>query len=136
MNSFKARLFSGLIGYGLLVGAIIAIILHSFFPGFSWNWYLGIFIFFMIVEIFILNLVEKNSYSKDKKRLVNIYTLTKVIKIVLSLVFVLIYYIIERSYNIKMFIIIYIVFYLLFLIAETFLFTKIEKHIKINNHNE
>lgn len=131
MNSFKARLFSGLIGYGLLAGAIVAIILHSFFPGFSWSWYLGIFFFFIAIETFILNLVEKNSHSEDKKRMVNIYTLTKVIKIVLSLVFVLIYYIIERSYNIKMFIIIYIVFYLLFLIAETFLFTKVEKHIKM-----
>lgn len=130
MNSFKARLFSGLIGYSLLVGAIIAIILHSYFPGFSWNWYLGIFIFFMVVETFILNLVEKNSHSEDKKRLVNIYTLTKVIKIVLSLIFVLTYYIIERTYNLKMFIIIYIVFYILFLIAETFLFTRVEKHIK------
>jgi hypothetical protein len=130
MNSFKARLFSGLIGYSLLVGAIIAIILHSYFPGFSWNWYLGIFIFFMVVETFILNLVEKNSHSEDKKRLVNIYTLTKVIKIVLSLIFVLTYYIIERTNNLKMFIIIYIVFYILFLIAETFLFTRVEKHIK------
>ncbi|MDR3056562.1 MAG: hypothetical protein ACK5KL_20650 [Dysgonomonas sp.] len=136
MNQFKARLFSGLIGYGLLVGAIVAIILHNFFPGFSWNWYLGIFIFFIVVETFILNLVEKSSHSEDKKRLVNIYTLTKAIKIILSLVFVLVYYIIERSYNIKMFIIIYIVFYLLFLIAETFLFTKVEKHIKIKNNNE
>lgn len=130
MNSFKARLFSGLIGYSLLVGVIIAIILHSYFPGFSWNWYLGIFIFFMVVETFILNLVEKNSHSEDKKRLVNIYTLTKVIKIVLSLIFVLTYYIIERTNNLKMFIIIYIVFYILFLIAETFLFTRVEKHIK------
>lgn len=136
MNSFKARLFSGLIGYGLLVGAIGAVILHNYFPVFSWNWYSAILIFFIIVETFILNLVEKNSHSEDKNRMVNIYTLTKAIKIILSLVFVLIYYIIERSYNIKMFIIIYIVFYLLFLIAETFLFAKVEKHIKMKNNNE
>ncbi|MDR0825253.1 MAG: hypothetical protein LBN74_09175 [Prevotella sp.] len=136
MGVFKYRLFSGLIGYGLLVGAIVAVILHYSLPGFSWNWYLGIFFFFMVVELFILNLVEKNSHSEDKKRLVNIYILTKVIKIILSLIFVLIYYIIERTYNLKPFIIIYIVFYLLFLIAETFLFTKIEKHIKMKNKNE
>lgn len=135
MSSLKARLILALTGYGLLVGAGIAFVLHEYFPGLSWNWFLGIFIFFLALESVIINLVVNNSKNEDKK-LVNVYMFTKVLKIILSLVFVLIYFIVERTNNIKSFVIVFIAFYLLFLIAETYLLTKVEKRIKSEKKNE
>lgn len=135
MSSLKARLILALTGYGLLVGAGIAFVLHEYFPGLSWNWFLGIFIFFLALESVIINLVVNNSQNEGKK-LVNVYMFTKVLKIILSLVFVLIYFIVERTNNIKSFVIVFIAFYLLFLIAETYLLTKVEKRIKSEKKNE
>ncbi len=136
MNSYKTRLILALTGYGLLAGAVVACILHYFFPGFSWNWFLSIFIFFLVVESLIINLAINNSQKKDSKKLVNIYLLAKVIKIVLSLAFILIYFVIERTNGLKTFAVTFIGFYLLFLFAETFLLTRLEKHIKKESKNE
>lgn len=136
MNSYKTRLILALTGYGLLAGAAVACILHYFFPGFSWNWFLAIFIFFLTLESLIINLAVNNSQKKDSKKLVNIYMLAKVVKIVSSLVFILVYFIVERTNNLKTFAVTFIGFYLLFLFAETFLLTTIEKHIKKESNNE
>jgi len=136
MDSYKIRLLLALAGYGLLVGAGVAAVLHYYFPGFSWNWFLAIFVFFMALETLIINLVVNNSRNKDSKKMVNTYMLTKTIKIVSSLVFVLVYFIIEKSNGIKTFAVVLVVFYFLFLLAETFLLTKIEKHIKTKSNNE
>lgn len=136
MDSLKSRLLLGLTGYGLIIGAVLAAVVHSYFSGLSWSWFIGVFMFFLAVESLILNIVANNSYSKDSRRLVNIYMLAKVIKILSSLSFALIYYLVEGSSNIKIFLIVLIAFYLLFLVAETYLLTKIEKHIKSDNQNE
>lgn len=126
----------GLAGYGLIVGACLAMVVQNFFPSLSWDWFCGVFVFFLALECLIINMVVNNSSSKDSKRLVNVYMLAKVIKILLSLTFALIYYIIERSDNIKAFLIVFIAFYLLFLVAESYLLTRVEKHIKSENKNE
>lgn len=136
MGSLKNRFILGLTGYGLIVGAILAAIIHKFFPGLDWNWFVGVFLFFLAMESLIINMVVNNSQSKDSRRLVNIYMLAKVIKILSSLFVALIYYLVEGSSNIKSFLIVLIAFYLLFLVAETYLLTKIEKHIKSDNKNE
>lgn len=136
MNSYKTRLILALTGYGLLVGAGVAAVLHYFVPGFSWDWFAAVLIFFLILESVIINLVVNNSQKKDSKKLVNTYMLTKVLKIILSLAFVLTYFVIERTNQLKIFIVVFIGFYLLFLIAETYLLTKIEKHIKKESNNE
>ncbi|GAB6008970.1 hypothetical protein [Dysgonomonas reticulitermitis] len=136
MNSYRTRLILALTGYGLLAGAAVACIIHYFFPGFSWNWFMAIFIFFLVLESFILSLAVNNSQKKDSKKLVNIYMLAKVVKIVLSLAFILAYFIIEKTDNLKTFAITFIGFYLLFLFAETYLLTTIEKRIKKESNNE
>lgn len=136
MNSLKNKFIIGLTGYGLIVGAILAIIIHSFFPEMNWNWFVGAFMFFLTLESIIITIVINNSYSNNSRRLVNIYMLAKVIKILSALSLALIYYIVEGSSDIKVFLIVLIAFYLLFLVAETYLLTKIEKYIKSDNQNE
>jgi hypothetical protein len=136
MDSYKIRSILALTGYGRLVGAGVAVVSHYCFPGFSQNWFIAVFVFFLALESLIINLVVSNSRNKDSKKMVNIYMLTKVLKIVSSLAFILVYFIIERTNGIKMFIIVFIGFYLLFLIGETYLLTRIEKHIKKESNNE
>jgi len=136
MNSLKVRLILALVGYGLLVGAGLALVVHYYLPGLNWNLFAGILIFFLVVETLIINLVVNNSGKSDKKRMVNVYMFSKVLKIILSLAFVLIYFIIERTTGIKEFAIIFIAFYLLFLLAETYLLTRVEKYIKSNKKND
>lgn len=136
MNLLKVRLITGLIGYGFIAGGLVAGVLHYLDQGINWNWFLAILFFFLFVESLIVNLVVSNSRNKDKKRLVNIYMLTKVIKIVLSLGFVLLYITLERMDSFKSFILLYVAFYILFLFAELVIFSKIEKYIKSNNSDE
>ena len=133
MNLFKTRLISGLLGYGLVSGALLAGVIHILQKPFDWGWYIAIWLFFMLIESLFINLVTNNSKNKQDKKLVNIYLLTKVIKIVCSLIFALTYVVVEKGENLLMFAIIFIIFYLLFLIAETILFSMIEKHIKLEN---
>lgn len=136
MNTYKTRLLLALSGYGLIVGAVIAAVLYQFFPSFNWTWYIVVFAFFLIVESLIVNMVVNNSNSKNNRALVNIYMLSKALKVVLSLVLVLIYFLIERSYNLKIFAVVLVAFYFLFLVAETYMLSKIEKRIKKDNNNE
>ena len=131
MNTFKAKLITGLIGYGLIAAGCMAVILHNVLMiSFDWNWFFATLVFFLLIESLLVSMVISNSSSKDNKRLINIYMLAKVIKIISSLAFILIYFIVAGRAELKIFIIVYIVFYLLFLIAETYLFSKIEKQIK------
>lgn len=132
MELYKARLITALIAYGLIAGACFAVVIHYLLPvlGISWNILAAIIIFFIVVESLFISAAETSARKHESTRLVRIYMLTKVVKILLTLVAVLIYFVYDRT-TIKWFIIDYIILYLLFLIAESFLFVKIEKHYNI-----
>ncbi len=132
MNIFKTKLIIFIIAFGLIISGCIGIGLTHFLPTFDWNWFLGIVLFYLVIESLVVSLVEKCSQKKDKKQLVNIYMLTKVIKIISSLILITVYALTVKE-NIKAFVAVFILFYLLYLIAETVVFTKIEKRIKEKN---
>lgn len=136
MNIFKTKLIIYIIAFGLIISGCIGIGLSYFMPTFNWNWLIGLTVFFLAIESVVVSLVERYSQKKEKKQMVNAYMLTKVIKVIASLIFITTYVIIVKE-NIKAFIAVFISFYLLYLIAETFIFMKIEKRIKEkNNSNE
>lgn len=132
MNIFKTKLIIYIIAFGLIVSGCIGVGLSHFLPTFNWNWFVGLATFYLIIESLVVSLVEKCSQKKDKKQLVNMYMLTKVIKVIASLIFVTVYVLTVKE-NIKAFVAVFILFYLLYLIAETFIFMKIEKRIKEKN---
>lgn len=127
MNLFKTRLITIVIAFGLIVSALVGAGLYHFIPSFDWNWFVGIILFFLILEPLLISYVEGVSRGQ-KKKLVNAYMLTKVVKVILSLIFVTIYALAVKE-NIKSFVAVFILFYLLYLAVEAFLFIKIEKHI-------
>jgi ribosomal protein S25 len=74
-------------------------------------------------------MINTNSQKQEKKQLINLYMLTKVIKVIGTLSFITVY-VLTGNKNIKSFVAVCISFYLLYLLAETILFIKIEKNIK------
>lgn len=132
MNIFKTKLITSIIAFGLIISGAIGVGLSYFLPTFDWNWFVGLSLFYLVIESLVVSLVEKCSQKKDKKQLVNMYMLTKVIKVITSLIFITVYVLTVKE-NIKAFVAVFILFYLLYLIAETFIFMKIEKRIKEKN---
>lgn len=129
MDTFKARITTYAIALGLIASACIGAGLYYFQPLFNWNWFVAIFVFFLIVESAIIYLVSSRSMYTEKKKMVNLYMLTKTVKLVASLIFISLYILIVKQ-DIKVFVSVFILFYLLYLVIETRLFIKIEKHIK------
>jgi len=121
-----------MIAFGCIISACIGAGLYYFYPAFDWNWFAGIVIFFLILEPLIMSLVESSSHKKEKKQMVNIYMLTKVIKVIASLIFIAVYVLAVKE-NVKVFVAVFILFYLMYLICETALFMKVERHLKEKN---
>lgn len=132
MNIFKANLITYVIAFGFLISGCIGLGLFYFLPTFNWNWFIGLAAFHLVIEYIVVSMVETLSRKKDKKQMVNIYMLTKVIKIIASLIFITVYVLAVKE-NVKAFVAVFILFYLLYLIVETFIFMKIEKRIKEKN---
>lgn len=129
----KAKLLTTLWPVGILFGAVLGVVLYYQFPQYyNPGWYFGTYFLFMIMETVILLFAEQKSNSATAKQMVNVYLLTKVIKVILSLVFITIYVLVVKE-NIKSFVLIYMIFYLFFLFVETKLFTLIEKQLKEKN---
>ncbi|MDU1904059.1 MAG: hypothetical protein E6772_04680 [Dysgonomonas sp.] len=135
MELFKAQPVLYIISIGLIISACIGGGLYHFLPSFDWNWFTVITIYFLILESFSIWWIVSNIRKKEKKQTVNLYMLTKVIKVMASLIFITIYALTVKE-NIKSFVGVFIMFYLLYLLAETILFLRIEKQIKgKNDHN-
>lgn len=128
-NLAGTRLKLYIISFGLIISACIGGGLYYMQIPFDWNWFVGIVIFFLCLEPLIVSLVVSGSRKKDKKQMVNMYMLTKVIKVLASLVFIAIYVLAVKE-NIKIFVTVFIMFYLLYLIVETLLFLNLEKQLK------
>lgn len=132
MNIFKTKLITYIIAFGLIITGCIGVGLSYISPVFNLNWFIGVAAFFLVIESLVVLLVERCSLKKDKKQLVNMYMLTKVIKVITSLIFITVYVLAVKE-NVKAFAAVFILFYLLYLIAETFIFMGIEKRIKEKN---
>jgi len=134
MELFKAQPVLYIISFGLIISACIGGGLYYLQPSFDWNWFIGITVFFLIIESLSIGLIASNITKKEKKQTVNLYMMTKVLKVLASLIFITIYVLTVKE-NIKSFVAVFITFYLLYLLTETILFLKIEKQIKGKTDN-
>jgi len=123
-----------MIASGMIISACIGIGLYLIQPSFDWNWFAVILLFFLVLEPLMMSLVENGSRKKDKKQMVNVYMLTKVVKVLASLVFIAVYVLAVKE-NVKVFVTVFILFYILYLIVETLLFLNLEKHLKEKNNS-
>lgn len=129
MDFFRAKLIVIVLALGLIAGGIVGIIFYYLFPEYFPQWFGGSLLFLLVIESLIVAYTEKRSLKASARQLTNVYMLTKFIKILVSLIYITIYAAIVKE-GIKNFVLVFIILYLLFLFIETYIFMKIEKHIK------
>lgn len=129
MDFFRAKLIVIVLALGLIAGGIVGIIFYYLFPEYFPQWFGGSLLFLLAIESLIVAYTEKRSHKASARQLTNVYMLTKVVKILVSLIYIAIYAAIVKE-GIKNFVLVFIILYLLFLFIETYIFMKIEKHIK------
>lgn len=134
MDLFKSKIITYIITSGVIISVCIGSILYYIQLTFNRNWFLAISVFFLITETLLMLFITDSGKKQKKKQMVNHYMLTKVIKVITSLVFITVYVLVVKE-NIKSFVGVFITFYLLYLIVETILFIRIEKYIKEKTNN-
>lgn len=130
MEKLKSKFILILTAFILLTGLGLNYLLANVFTEFSFSGYQYVPIFFFLIGlglIFSLTQVKK----EDEKKLVNKYMLMRVLKILISLLFILIYWMANKA-EIKNFALVFIIFYMLFLIFETYIYLQAEKWMKKN----
>ena len=87
-------------------------------------------VFFYIIGLTLIYVLTGINPAESKK-LVNKYMLLRVIKVLTSLAFLLIFWLINKA-EIKNFALLFIVFYMIYLIFETWMYLQVEKMMKKN----
>ncbi|MPN44728.1 hypothetical protein SDC9_192293 [bioreactor metagenome] len=91
------------------------------------HYYIIPLFFYLIGIIYILRL--RRTPIDQPKKMVNLYMLMRMIKIFLSFMIILLYWLIDKP-NIRNFAIIFVVFYLINLIWETYIYMRMELYLK------
>lgn len=114
----------------LITGFGLKYLITEALPQYSFSAFTSIPVFFFLLGLgLIYTLTGIN--NTDGKKLVNKYMLMRVIKVLSSLAFLLVYWLINKR-EIKNFAVAFIVFYMIFLIFETWVYLQVEKNMKKN----
>ena len=114
----------------LITGFGLKYLITEALPQYSFSAFTSIPVFFFLLGLgLIYTLTAIN--NTDGKKLVNKYMLMRVIKVLSSLAFLLVYWLINKR-EIKNFAVAFIVFYMIFLIFETWVYLQVEKKMKKN----
>jgi len=114
----------------LITGFGLKYLITEALPQYSFSAFTSIPVFFFLLGLgLIYTLTAIN--NTDGKKLVNKYMLMRVIKVLSSLAFLLVYWLINKR-EIKNFAVAFIVFYMIFLIFETWVYLQVEKNMKKN----
>jgi amino acid transporter len=114
----------------LITGFGLKYLITEALPQYSFSAFTSIPVFFFLLGLgLIYTLTGIN--NTDGKKLVNKYMLMRVIKVLSSLAFLLVYWLINKR-EIKNLAVAFIVFYMIFLIFETWVYLQVEKKMKKN----
>ena len=112
----------------LITGFGLKYLITEALPQYSFSAFTSIPVFFFLLGLgLIYTLTAIN--NTDGKKLVNKYMLMRVIKVLSSLAFLLVYWLINKR-EIKNLAVAFIVFYMIFLIFETWVYLQVEKKMK------
>lgn len=103
-------------------------ILKTMFPDLALGWYPYIPSIFLILGVITIVVLAKN-YKLEGKKLVNLYMLLKLVKMVVAMVYVLAFYFIVRA-DLRIFGVVFSIFYAIYIASEFYIFYSIEKQIK------
>ena len=114
----------------LITGFGLKYLITEALPQYSFSAFTSIPVFFFLLGLGLIYMLTAIN-NTDGKKLVNKYMLMRVIKVLSSLAFLLIYWLINKR-EIKNFAVAFIVFYMIFLIFETWVYLQMEKNMKKN----
>ena len=114
----------------LITGFGLKYLITEALPQYSFSAFTSIPVFFFLLGLGLIYMLTAIN-NTDGKKLVNKYMLMRVIKVLSSLAFLLIYWLINKR-EIKNFAVAFIVFYMIFLIFETWVYLQVEKNMKKN----
>jgi L-asparagine transporter-like permease len=114
----------------LITGFGLKYLTEDVMPQFKVSAFTLIPVFFYIIGLALIYVLTGINPAESKK-LVNKYMLLRVIKVLTSLVFLLIFWLINKA-EIKNFALLFIVFYMIYLIFETWMYLQVEKMMKKN----
>lgn len=103
-------------------------ILKKIYPNEVFTWYPYIPCVFLLMGISTI-LILSGNYKKEAKKLVNIYMILKLVKLVVAMVYLLAFYFIVRT-DIRVFGFVFAAYYGIYIGLETGIFYLIEKQIK------
>jgi len=103
-------------------------ILKGLFPTENFTWYPYIPCTFFVMGIFTILILVKN-YKIEAKKLVNVYMVLKLAKLVVAMSYLLAFYFIVGK-DIRIFGFVFAAFYAIYIGLETYIFYSIEKQIK------
>lgn len=125
MSLTKRSFFVQLAILTLVLGWLGAGILRYVLPGLYFEGYPCIPVYFFLFGIFEISMFDA-CRRYDSKRLVIFYLAIKIIKIILSTFFAIIYCIAVRE-EVKAFLLTFIVYYMIYLVHDTWFFSNYEK---------
>lgn len=129
------RNFIGLHTLFAIVSSVCgAVILHVALPGYYFSGYPFIPIYFYMFGLFSIYMFDACRLHAPQKLLL-LHLATKMIKMILSIVVVLIYCLVVRQ-EAKAFLLTFVSFYLIYLIFETWFFFSFEVNLKLKKKNE
>lgn len=114
----------------LITGFGLKYLITEALPQYSFSAFTSIPVFFFLLGLGLIYMLTAIN-NTDGKKLVNKYMLMRVIKVLSSLAFLLVYWLINKR-EIKNFAVAFIVFYMIFLIFETWVYLQVEKKMKKN----
>ncbi|HOG42180.1 MAG TPA: hypothetical protein PK979_06480 [Bacteroidales bacterium] len=119
----------------LALGVGVWVALIFLFPEVEVRGYFVIPLYFYLMGVALFLRFRRISIDKPSKT-TNMYMQMRVIKVLISLIIIVVYWLLNKS-GVRPFAIVFAVFYLIYLIWETFLFLRMEKHIRyIKSQNE
>jgi hypothetical protein len=104
------------------------VILKNIFPNEQFSWYLYIPIMFFLMGNLLIIILAKN-YKLEAKKLVNLYMVIKLVKLVTAMIYILAFYFIVKD-DLRAFGLVFAAFYAIYIACEFYIFYSIEKQIK------
>lgn len=124
--SFRIILFSAII-------AGLTVLFQWLFPQYASPALPFIVLFFFIITLLTMFIVLRDDKGREAKKFVSSYMLSRVIKLLSCLVFLLVYILVKKDDAIR-FAIAFLVIYFLYSIFEVFLLKKENQEISEKNH--
>ena len=104
------------------------VILKNIFPNEQFSWYLYIPIMFFLMGNLLIIILAKN-YKLEAKKLVNLYMIIKLVKLVIAMIYILAFYFVVKD-DLRAFGLVFAAFYAIYIACEFYIFYSIEKQIK------